>query len=81
MGARRRRTLRLTPYLILRTDHRRRLRVYCASDAGRYAFLTGDGRVISLDEGLRAAAAVIVGQRPVQGGHAGERAAAAHQGP
>jgi hypothetical protein len=52
-------TWRLSPYLSVRKAGRGRLRVYCASDAGQYAFVTGSGQVIRLDEGIAAAAGAV----------------------
>jgi hypothetical protein len=52
-------TWRLVPYVSVHAAGRPRLRVYCAGRDGRYALLTGNGRVIRLDEGIAAAAAVI----------------------
>jgi hypothetical protein len=52
-------TVRLVPYLSLPDGARGRLRVYCVSDAGLYAFLTGDGQLIRLADGVPGAAQVV----------------------
>jgi hypothetical protein len=59
LRAGRRRTMRLIPYVSLRRAARGRLRVYCVSDAGLYALLTGDGQLIRLDDGITAAARAV----------------------
>jgi hypothetical protein len=53
---RQRRTLRLIPYLSVRRAGRGRLRVYCAGAGGSYGYLTGDGQLISLGDGVAGAA-------------------------
>src|ERR1017187_8634763 len=68
LPARRRCTAHLVPYLSLRRATGGRVRVHCVSDAGLYAFLTGDGTVISLDGGIAAAAQAIAGARRGVGG-------------
>jgi hypothetical protein len=79
LPARRRCTAHLVPYLSLRRATGGRVRVYCVSDAGLYAFLTGDGTVISLDGGIAAAAqSVAAACRPPgpglpAGGHPAQR--------
>ena len=55
-GCRRRLTVRLIPYLSVRTPGQGRLRVYCISAGGAYAFLTGGGQLIRLGDGIAGAA-------------------------
>ncbi len=55
-GCRLRRTARLIPYLSIPRSGGGRLRVYCAGTGGAYGFLTGDGQLIPLNEGVAGAA-------------------------
>jgi hypothetical protein len=74
--------VRLVPYVSVRATGRRRLRVYCVANAGRFAFLTGAGQVIRLDEGVTGAARAVAAacSRPGPGRTAAGQAAAVQPG-